>query len=211
MYEVEAFSEARVEVLHALIKAHPLATLVTVNAQGLEANHIPLLIDPDPVPFGTLRGHVARANPVWRTFRTDTDVLAVFQGPQAYITPSWYVSKAQHGKVVPTWNYAVVHAHGPLRTVEDAAWLRALVTRLTASQESRRDKPWQVTDAPGDYVNTMLQAIVGIEIPVRRLQGKWKMSQNRLPQDREGVINALHSQSDAASRAMLDAMDAKRQ
>ena len=211
MYEVEAFREARVEVLHALIKAHPLATLVTVTAQGLEANHIPLLIDPEPLPFGTLRGHVARANPVWRTFSADSEVLAVFQGPQAYITPSWYVSKAQHGKVVPTWNYAVVHAHGPLKIVEDAEWLRALVTRLTASQESPRDKPWQVTDAPGDYVNTMLQAIVGIEIPVHRLQGKWKMSQNRLPQDREGVIKALNSQGDAASRAMLDAMDAKRQ
>ncbi len=211
MYEVEAFSEARVEVLQALIKAHPLATLVTLNAQGLEANHIPLLIDPDPVPFGTLRGHVARANPMWRTFRADSEVLAVFQGPQAYITPSWYVSKAQHGKVVPTWNYAVVHAHGPLRIVEDAEWLRALVTRLTASQESPRDKPWHVTDAPGDYINTMLQAIVGIEIPVRRLQGKWKMSQNRLPQDREGVINALNSQGDTAGLAMLDAMDAKRQ
>ena len=211
MYEVEAFREARVEVLHALIKAHPLATLVTVTAQGLEANHIPLLIDPEPAPFGTLRGHVARANPVWRTFSADSEVLAVFQGPQAYITPSWYVSKAQHGKVVPTWNYAVVHAHGPLTIVEDAEWLRALVTRLTASQESRRDKPWQVTDAPGDYVNTMLQAIVGIEIPVRRLQGKWKMSQNRLPQDREGVIKALHSQGDTASLTMLDAMDVQRQ
>ncbi len=208
MYPVEAFHEARVEVLHALIKAHPLATLVTLNAQGLEANHIPLLIDPDPAPFGTLRGHVARANPVWRTGSADSDVLAVFQGPQGYITPSWYASKVQHGKVVPTWNYAVVHAHGPLKIVEDAEWLRALVTRLTASQESPRAKPWRVTDAPGDYVNTMLQAIVGIEIPIHRLQGKWKMSQNRLPQDREGVIKALHAQGDAASRAMLDAMNA---
>jgi transcriptional regulator len=206
MYDVEAFREDRVEVLHALIQAHPLATLVVSTAQGLEANHIPLLIDPVPTPWGTLLGHVARANPVWRTFDSNTEVLAVFQGPQGYITPSWYPSKAQHGKVVPTWNYAVVHAHGPLIIHDNVGWLRKLVTRLTVSQESQREKPWQVTDAPADYVNTMLKAIVGIEIPVRRLQGKWKMSQNRLPQDREGVIQSLESQGDTASLAILDKM-----
>jgi transcriptional regulator len=206
MYEVKAFDEPRVEVLHALIRAHPLATLVMTTAQGLEANHIPLLVDPAPTPWGTLLGHVARANPMWRTFDRNTDVLAVFQGPQGYITPSWYPSKAQHGKVVPTWNYAVVHAHGPLIIHDDAEWLRKLVTRLTVSQESLRDKPWQVSDAPADYVDTMLKAIVGIEIPMGRLQGKWKMSQNRLPQDREGVIQSLQAQGDAASLAMLDKM-----
>ena len=212
MYDAEPFRETRIEVLQALIAAHPLATLVTLgsnDAQGLEANHIPLLFDPEPGPdgkFGTLRGHVARANPVWRTFNADIEVLAVFQGPQGYITPSWYPSKAQHGKVVPTWNYAVVHAHGPLKIMDDAAWLRALVTRLTASQESPSDKPWQVTDAPVDYIDTMLKAIVGIEIPVRRLQGKWKMSQNRLPPDREGVIQGLEASGDEAGRDMLNAM-----
>ncbi len=206
MYDVEAFREARVEVMHALIKSHPLSTLVTVNPQGLEANHFPMMIDPEPGPFGTLRGHMARANPMWRNFNADVEVLAVFQGPQRYITPSWYPSKAQHGKVVPTWNYAVVHAHGPLKIIDDAEWLRKLVTRLTESQESQRERPWQVNDAPGDYINTMLKAIVGFEIPIRRLQGKWKMSQNRSPQDREGVINSLASQDDAASQAILDAM-----
>ena len=206
MYEVEAFREDRIEVLHALIKAHPLATLVVTTALGLEANHIPLWIDPEPTPFGTLRGHVARANPVWRTFNADAEVLAVFQGPQGYITPSWYPSKAQHGKVVPTWNYAVVHAHGPLKIVDDAEWLRKLVMRLTESQESPRAKPWHVTDAPSDYIDTMLKAIVGIEIPLRRLQGKWKMSQNRLPQDRDGVIAGLEKRGDAAGQAMLDAL-----
>ena len=206
MYDAEAFREVRVDVLHALIKAHPLATLVVTTEAGLEANHIPLLMDPEPGPFGTLRGHVARANPVWRTFNADTEALAVFQGPQGYITPSWYPSKAQHGKVVPTWNYAVVHAHGPLKIHEDAEWLRALVTRLTESQESRRAKPWHVSDAPGDYIDTMLKAIVGIEIPVSRLQGKWKMSQNRLPQDRDGVVGALESQADEASQSLLGAM-----
>jgi transcriptional regulator len=206
MYDVEAFREERVEVLHALIKAHPLATLVVDTAHGLEANHIPLLIDAEPAPFGVLRGHVARANPVWRLFKAGTEAIAVFQGAQGYITPSWYPSKPRHGKVVPTWNYAVVHAHGPLRIVDDAEWLRQLVTRLTAHQESARENPWHVTDAPSDYVNSMLKAIVGIEIPVTRLQGKWKMSQNRLPQDRDGVMAGLEESGDEASRALRDAM-----
>lgn len=206
MYDVEAFREERVEVLHALIKSHPLATLVVETAQGLEANHIPMLIDAEPAPFGVLRGHVARANPLWRIFKAGTEAIAIFQGPQGYITPSWYPSKPQHGKVVPTWNYAVVHAHGPLRIVDDAEWLRRLVTRLTASQESAREKPWHVTDAPSDYVNSMLKAIVGIEISVSRLQGKWKMSQNRLPKDRDGVMAGLEESGDEASRTLRDAM-----
>ncbi len=206
MYEPEAFRETRVDVMHALVTAYPLATLVTVGAQGLEANHLPLLIDPHPAPFGTLRGHVARANPLWRSASADAEVLAVFQGAQGYVSPSWYPSKAHTGKVVPTWNYAVVHAHGPLRVHEDAEWLRELVTRLTASQEAPLEKPWQVSDAPPDYVDAMLQAIVGIEIPITRLQGKWKMSQNRQPQDRDGVIAALQARGDAAARGILDAM-----
>jgi transcriptional regulator len=206
MYDVEAFREERVEVLHALIKAHPLAALVVDTAQGLEANHIPLLIDAEPAPFGVLRGHVARANPVWRQFKAGTEAIAIFQGAQGYITPSWYPSKLQHGKVVPTWNYAVVHAHGPLRIIDDVEWLRRLVTQLTATRESSREKPWQVSDAPSDYINSMLQAIIGIEIPVTRLQGKWKMSQNRLPKDRDGVMAGLEQRGDEAGRALRDAM-----
>ena len=206
MYDVAAFREERIEVLHALIAAHPLATLVTLTADGLEANHIPLLIDPQAAPYGTLRGHVARNNPMWRTFKSDTEVLAIFQGPHGYITPSWYPSKAQNGKVVPTWNYATVHAYGPLKIFEDAEWLRALVTQLTESQESQRERPWQVSDAPTDYIDTMLKAIVGIEIPLRRLHGKWKMSQNRLPQDKAGVVQGLEAKGDASSRAMRETM-----
>jgi transcriptional regulator len=143
---------------------------------------------------GTLRGHVARANPVWRA-AADTEVLAVFQGPQAYITPSWYPSKAETAKVVPTWNYAVVHMHGRLRITEDSAWLRALVERLTDTHEAARAQRWQVGDAPADYIEMMLRAIVGIEIEVTRLQGKWKVSQNRTAADRGGVaagLGALH-------------------
>jgi transcriptional regulator len=206
MYEVEAFRETRIEVLHALIAAHPLATLVCATPDGLEANHIPLLIDTAPAPWGTLRGHVARANPLWRTFSAATEVLAVFQGAQGYITPSWYPGKADHGKVVPTWNYAVVHAHGPLTIHDDVEWLRALVTRLTVTQESARAQPWHVTDAPADYVDAMLKGIVGIEIAITRMQGKWKMSQNRAARDKQGVMQALQEQGDAAGRAMLDAM-----
>lgn len=206
MYEVAAFCEHRVDVLHALVKANPLATLVTHGVNGLDANHIPFLIEPDPTPFGTLRGHVARANPLWKQTDGHTEVLAVFQGPQGYITPSWYPSKAQHGKVVPTWNYAVVHAHGPLVVHDDIEWLRALVTRLTQSQEGQRDKPWLVSDAPADYIDAMLKAIVGVEIPIRRIQGKWKLSQNRLPQDRDGVMAHFEQKGDAASAAMLNEM-----
>jgi transcriptional regulator len=206
MYDVAHFREERVGVLHALIRAHPLATLVVNSIDGLNANHIPLLIDPEPAPYGTLLGHVARANPLWKAFDKASDALAVFQGPQGYITPSWYPSKLEHGKVVPTWNYAVVHAHGPLVVHDDAAWLRDLVSRLTASQESARPKPWAVNDAPADYLDGMLRGIVGIEIPIRRLQGKWKMSQNRLPRDVEGVRHGLTEQSDDASLGLLKHM-----
>ena len=206
MYDVAAFREDRVEVLHALMRAHPLATLVTLGAEGLEANHIPLLIDAEPAPFGTLRGHVARANPVWQLLSTDTPVLAVFQGAQGYITPSWYASKSEHGKVVPTWNYAAVHAQGVVCVRHETDWLRTLVTRLTENHEAQRAEPWQVSDAPAVYLDGMLKAIVGIEIRLTRLQGKWKMSQNRLPKDQASVVQALRNQDDGASRALLDAM-----
>ncbi len=203
MYEAAVFKEERVDVMHALIRAHPLATLVTMTARGLEANHIPMLIDASPTPNGTLLGHVARANPVWREFDKHTEVLAVFQGPQRYITPSWYASKRETGKVVPTWNYAVVHASGPLVVHDDVEWLRELVTRLTDSQESIRAQPWLVTDAPPDYVNTMLKAIVGIEIPLRRLQGKWKVSQNRVEKDRVSLVEGLTAEGEAAHAALV--------
>jgi transcriptional regulator len=206
MYDVAHFREERVEVLHALIRAHPLATLVVNSADGLNANHIPLLIDPEPAPYGILRGHVARGNPLWKAFDKASDALAVFQGPQGYVTPSWYPSKLEHGKVVPTWNYAVVHAHGPLVVYDDVAWLRDLVTRLTASQEADRPTPWAVNDAPADYLDGMLRGIVGIEIPIQRLQGKWKMSQNRLPRDVEGVKQGLTGQADDESLGLLKHM-----
>lgn len=191
MYVPAHFAETRRETLHALMREHPLAALVTTGPDGLAADHVPVELDPDAGPMGTLRGHFARANPAWRNQPPDTEVLAIFQGPQAYVSPSWYPSKAEHGRVVPTWNYAVVHAWGPLRTIEDPVWLRALVTRLTDRHEAGRAEPWAVDDAPEEYVEALLRAIVGFEIPIARLQGKWKMSQNRPSADRDAVARAL--------------------
>jgi len=202
MYMPSHFEETRVEVLHRLIREHPLAAFVTLGSEGLNANHIPFEIEPAPAPLGTLRGHVARGNPAWRDFSKDVEALIIFQGPQAYITPSWYPTKKETGKVVPTYNYIVVHAYGPLRIVEDRAWLLDLVQRLTNRHEAARPVPWKVTDAPDDYVNQMLGAIVGIEIPVTRLLGKWKVSQNRPAADRDGVIKGLREIDDADAATM---------
>lgn len=203
MYQVAAFREERIEVMHALIRAHPLAMLVTRADGNLEANHLPLLIDPLPSPHGTLRGHVARANPLWRQLH-EGDVLAVFQGPQLYVTPSWYAEKSASGKVVPTWNYAVVHARGPLIVHDDRDWLRDLVSRLTDQQEAAMPQPWGINDAPADYIERMLGAIVGIEIPLSSLEGKWKVSQNRAEADRAGVVAGLMERADPQAQAMAD-------
>ena len=194
MYIPKHFDEPRVDVLHALMRARPLSTLVTLTAHGLEANHIPLLLDPQPAPFGTLRGHVARGNAMWKEFNAGIDVLAVFSGPDAYITPSWYPGKKVDGKVVPTWNYAVAHAKGTLHIHDDPVWLRAHLEQLVATNEAAFPAPWKVSDAPDDFVAKMVSAVVGIEIPIRSLQGKWKMSQNRTPADREAVANGLRTQ-----------------
>lgn len=204
-YLPKHFEEADPATLHALVRAHPLATWVVPQTDGeLLVNHIPLLLDTDRGPHGTLVGHVARANPVWRALATSGSAatVAVFQGPEAYVSPSWYPSKPVHGKVVPTWNYAVVHAHGNARVFEDRAQLRALVTRLTALHETTQAQPWQVNDAPADYIDSMLGAVVGIEIPVQRWVGKWKISQNRTQEDRRGVVAGLQSMNTAQTEAM---------
>ncbi len=190
MYLPAHFEQKDAQALQALMREHPLATLVTTAADGLTADHVPLEYDAER---RTLRGHVARANPLWR-HADGQPVLAVFSGAQAYVSPSWYPSKAATHKVVPTWNYAVVHAHGRLRAVDDAPWLRALVGRLTDHFEATRrtpPEPWSVADAPEDYIAQMLRAIVGIEIEVERLIGKFKLSQNRSEADRLGVAAGL--------------------
>ena len=204
MYLPKHFEETRVEVLHGLIGSHPLGALVTLTAGGLDANHIPFEIDPAPAPFGTLRGHVARANPLWREFSPDVQALVIFQGPGTYVSPAWYPTKRATGKVVPTWNYAVVHAHGVLRAIDDRAWLRDFVTKLTNRHEAPRRDPWQVTDAPAEYIDTQLGAIIGLELPIARLVGKWKMSQNRPAQDREGVVAGLRLEGGQAGAAIAD-------
>jgi transcriptional regulator len=205
MYLPKHFEETRVEVLHELIHAHPLGALVTLMPDGLDANHIPFEVDPDPAPLGTLRGHVARANPVWRDASRDVEAMVIFQGPGTYISPAWYPTKKETAKVVPTWNYVVVHAHGPLRVIDDREWLRAFVEKLTNRHEAGRRDPWKVTDAPADYIDTQLGAIIGIEVPLTRLIGKWKVSQNRPAADREGAAEGLRQEGhDEAAAAMAD-------
>lgn len=202
MYIPKHFEEPRVEVLHELIRARPLSTLVTLSSGGLDANHIPLLLAAEPAPLGTLRGHVARANPIWSDFAAEVEVLAVFHGPDAYVTPSWYATKAETGKVVPTWNYAVAHAYGRLRIIDDAAWLLAHLDALTASNEAAFAAPWQLSDAPPDFTEKLIGAVVGIEIVITRLIGKWKASQNQPPQNRAGVVSALRTSGSAEALAM---------
>jgi transcriptional regulator len=205
MYTPAHFAEDRVEVLVALMRAHPLATLVTLGKQGLVASHIPLIYDPLPEPFGTLRGHMAKANPQWRDISRDVQALAIFGGPQHYVTPSWYPSTAEHGKVVPTWNYSVVHASGKLVVQHDGVWLRRNVEELTEANERQSAQPWHVDDAPAEYIDGMLHEIVGVEIVLDKLEGKWKVSQNRPATDRAGVVSGLHElgTSEACEMARL--------
>jgi transcriptional regulator len=191
MYRPVLFREDRIDVLHGVISAHPFAQLVTAGAQGIEANPLPMLIDPDVSLNGTLRGHLARGNGQVAALREGTESLVIFQGPQAYISPSWYPGKAEHGKVVPTWNYVAVHAWGKPRVIDDPAWLRRLVGDLTDRHEHGRPNPWSADDAPEDFIAAQLKAIVGIEIPIDRIEGKWKVSQNRSEPDRRGVVKGL--------------------
>ena len=184
---------------------------MTLSASGLAANHIPLHLSPDPAPFGILRGHVARANPLYTEGLHDGDVLAIFQGPDAYITPSWYATKQEHGKVVPTWNYAVVHAHANIRFMEEPAWILAHLKGLTEHNEQSFAEPWAVSDAPEEYVAKLVRAIVGIELTITRIVGKWKVSQNQPPANQAGVVDGLrqHTTSNAGLIADLVADEAK--
>ncbi len=191
MYIPPLHQEDRVDVLHDAIRRTGLATLVTLTGAGLIASHVPMLLDPDPAPYGTLLGHLARPNPQARGATPGVQALAIFQGPDAYITPSWYATKRETGKVVPTWNYVTIHAYGPVEFFNDTERLRAIVTRLTEREEAARAEPWAVTDAPADFIDGMLKGIVGFVLPIARLEGKWKMSQNRPAEDRAGVVDGL--------------------
>lgn len=193
MYIPKQFDEPRVDVLHQLIRSRPFATLVTLSSSGLNANHIPMHLSEQPGSFGTLRGHVARANPVWSDIAKDVEVLAIFHGPNAYVTPSWYPTKAETGKVVPTWNYVVAHVYGTLRVIDDAAWLRAHLEALTAHNEAAFVEPWRLADAPSDFIEKMIGGVVGIEIDITRLSGKWKASQNQPAENQASVIEGLRA------------------
>ena len=209
MYTPKSYREERLDVLHALMAAHPLGALVRMGEDGLCADHLPFEIAPPTAdaPFGTLRAHVARANPLWRTDGADT--LVIFQGPHAYITPAWYAEKEISGEEVPTFDYAVVHAHGRLRVMDERTWLLGLLARLTQRHEADQAQPWQLADAPPAYLDRLLKAIVGIEIPLSRLEGKWKMEQKNSLQDRTRVASELSRTSMPEAARQLGALMAK--
>jgi transcriptional regulator len=201
MHTTKQFRRDDVESIRSLVAANPLGTLV-INVRGdIVGNHIPFLWV-DNQCDGTLEGHVARANPVWRDVTPDSEVLVVFSGADAYISPSWYPSKARDERVVPTWNYSAVHIYGHLQAIDEPDWLKAHVTKLTDRQEANFAEPWSVADAPPDFTNALVNAIVGLQITVTRIEGKWKFSQNRNDEDRAGVVAGLSLQNDSNARSM---------
>ena len=199
MYVPDHFRESRVDVIQAFIDKHPLATLVANTADGLTANHIPLQSSLHTDGTGLLRGHIARANSLWRQLGSDSPVLVIFTGADTYVSPNWYPSKQEQGKAVPTWNYATVHLKGTIRFIDDASWLREFVGTLTDIHEGPRPHPWHVSDAPADYIKGMLRAIVGFEIKVTTTVGKFKGSQNRAAADRAGVYASLRGEGRTAT------------
>ena len=206
MYQPRHFEETRTEVLHALVRSHPLATLVTIGPQGLEANHIPLYLRVQDAGPALLVGHVARANTLWQDTDLSVPVLAIFHAQQHYVSPGWYATKAQHGKVVPTWNYEVVHAKGRLQVHDDAVWVRQQMTELTTQQERSMAHPWSVDDAPREYTDTMLRHVVGISIAVEHWSGKRKLSQNQPADNQRSVIAALRTLGGDSAGAMAKAI-----
>ncbi len=205
MYCPNHFRQPDTAAIHELIRACPLATLITVTADGLNADHIPLMLESPANGTAVLRGHVARANPMWKKLNSDFEALAVFHGPEAYISPNWYPTKQEHGKAVPTWNYVTAHVRGPLQLFESPEWLREQVSALTLKQESPFADPWAVTDAPTEYIDQMLRAIVGIELTIRSIEGKWKTSQNQPETNQRGAVQGLRDlgTADAAAMAAL--------
>jgi transcriptional regulator len=196
MYQPPLFREERLDVLHALIRRHPLGMLISVGADGEpEANVVPMLLDESRGGKGILKAHVARANSQWKMLRQSARALVVFQGPDTYITPSWYETKRQTGKVVPTWNYAMVQVRGQATIHEDHAWLSEQIRQLTDFKETAREKPWAVDDAPETFIDSQIKGIVGIEIEITSIEGKWKVSQNRPVEDRVGVVQGLETES----------------
>jgi transcriptional regulator len=203
MYTPSYFKVADTADVHAMMRAQPFAILVTHGSEGITATHLPtvLKVDADR-PFGRIECHLARPNPQWKTLTPDIDALMIFQGPEAYIRPGWYPSKAEHGKVVPTWNYAAVHAYGYLETVEDKDWLLAHVSELSDQQEASYMAPWSTADAPANFLDALVRGIVGLKLTIRRLEGKSKMSQNRPAADRAGVVEGLAQRASGEDTAV---------
>ncbi len=204
MYQPPHFIEDRLDVLQAVIAGHPLGLLISQGGHGLSADPVPFLLDADRGRFGTLRAHIARANPLWQGQDPDREVLVVFQGPQHYTSPGWYATKAETHKVVPTWNYVMVQAYGHLKPIEDPAWLRQQIEDLTQSQEAHRPEPWQVSDAPTPFIEAQMRGIVGLEIAIDRLIGKVKVSQNRPKADINGVVSGLEAEGSEAALKMAN-------
>ena len=210
MYIPKFNEETRVDVIDRLIRSHPLATLVTIGSSGLFATHLPMVLHREDSQPAVLRGHISRANRQWREFSPEIEALAIFSGPEHYITPNWYPAKADGGKVVPTWNYAVVHAYGPLRIIEDPAWLLTHLNSLTDTHEATSPTPWKVSDAPADYIEAIAKGIVGIELPVTRLEAKWKVSQNQTAETRDSVARGLEALGTESSLSMRDLVNGER-
>lgn len=210
MHMPQQFSELRPSAIHGFMHKYPFATIAAGTADSLEAEHIPLLFDASHGGNGVLQGHVARANPIWQKLANGTQALAIFQGPNHYISPGWYPSKRDHGKVVPTWNYIVVHIRGSLSWHHDRVWLRELLEKTTHAHEHKRRAPWQISDAPADYLERMLGSIVGVEISISNVTGKWKLSQNRSAEDRAGVVHGLEEESTLQANEIVEWMTGHR-
>ena len=207
MYTPKAFEVTDLPMLHAAMKQSELATLVTITANGLVATHLPLLLDETRGALGTLTGHVSRANVQWRETDPDAEALIIFLGLDSYVTPNWYPAKQETGRVVPTWNYAAIHAYGRITFIEDPEWLRTMVTDLTKKHEASFPAPWQVSDAPAVYIDSQLKAIVGFEFQILRLEGKQKFNQNRSVEDRRGVIQGLRELEDERKTQVAELME----
>lgn len=200
------FKEDRIDVMQELINTHSFGTLVGLEDGEISANHFPFILHPELSENGTLRGHISKANPLWKKHDPNTNILVIFQGAHHYISPSWYPSKKEHEKVVPTWNYAVVHARGSLKIIEDNDWLLAHLNSLTDKNESDYTEPWKVSDAPEKYINGQIKGIVGVEITISELTGKWKMSQNKNVGDKAGILDGLEKADDENALTMLNIM-----
>jgi transcriptional regulator len=204
MYIPKHFEVTDVKIMHDLIRDYPLASLITLSAVELNANHIPFQLKNTPKPNGTLEGHVSRSNPILDDIKDGLEALAIFHGPNAYITPSWYETKKEHGKVVPTWNYVVVHAYGKLRINDDTEWLRTQLEQLTNHNEAPFSEPWAVADAPLEFTEKLMTSIIGIEMEITKLLGKWKVSQNQPAYNQKSVIEGLSSNDQLGALKMAE-------